>query len=119
MHGNLGMHDSSGKCDGCDTGKYDMVNTKNCGGLRMEWMDMDENLVILTKNARIGSQEKMTRLSELNDMKWDAILFTEARHNSGKFEISSGHVLIAMGSRSEASGVAILIHKRDKKVCEI
>ena len=48
------------------------------------------SLHVFTKNARIGSEEKLAAMRlELSDIKLNIILFIEARYDSGRF-ISEG-----------------------------
>ena len=76
--------------------------------------NVSSNLVILAKNGRIGFEEKIGEaLSELSSIYWDIVIFTEARCETDNYHLEGDHLLLASGFRNEASGVAILVHKRD------
>ena len=70
-------------------------------------------LVVLTKNARIGSEDRLAALlSELHGIRWDVIMFSETRMPSQTPILSGGHRLCASGRGHDATGVAVLLHAR-------
>ena len=76
----------------------------------------NDRLIAFTKNARIGSEERIAEaLVELSQIEWDIILFTEARCDTGEYHLDGNHILFSSGCRSEASGVAILVNAKHAK----
>ena len=70
-------------------------------------------MVILAKNARIGSEERLQHvIAELDSMYWDIVLFSETRAPSASIVVSGGHTLHTSGKNHDATGVGILIHAR-------
>ena len=75
----------------------------------IHWVMIDS--LFFTKKSRIGSEEKIAEvLMELSEIEWDIILFTTARCDIGEYRLDGNHVLFSFGSRSEASGVAVVVN---------
>ena len=64
-----------------------------------------------SKNARLNSNEKfILLLTELRDLSWNVILFSETRAESGDVILEGGHRLILERGEYRASGVGVLVH---------
>ena len=73
------------------------------GGCLHEW-------VVYTKNARLHSDAKLTKLlgeiQSLNDS-WDVVLFSETRRPAEMTVLSGGHRLYSSHQQTSCAGVAV------------
>ena len=77
-------------------------------------IDNTFDFVVITKNARIGSIEKIVQVfAELATIPWDIVLFSETRASSGTKVLDGGHILYSTIDESNPYvGVAILLHAK-------
>ena len=92
-------------------------NFNNAPASQSHGTDIDTDifeLVVLAKNARIHSNDKLVLvLAELEKHPWDIVLFSETRASSGKVVLHGGHVLYSnIGINNAYAGVAILLHAK-------
>ena len=72
-----------------------------------------EDFVVITKNAHIHTNEKLSQvLTELKNVSWDVILFSETRAASGTVALDGGHVLYSHIDGNAFAGVGILLHAK-------
>ena len=92
-----------------------MVPTVFPGLCRNPWQAVcNDHLHVYAKNARINTPERqLAMLSELAELNWHVVCFSETRAKDQDVLLHGGHRLITnLGSSpsSSASGVGILIH---------
>ena len=70
-------------------------------------------MVVLTKNARINSNERLVQaLAELENVEWDIVLFSETRAMTGRIILDGGHALFTSITDNAFAGVGILLHAK-------
>ena len=82
------------------------IHTNN--GTSGENDDNKFRFVVLSKNARINSNERIVQvLAELETVEWDVVLFSETRAAQSKVTLDGGHVLHTNITGNPYAGVGI------------